>query len=81
MKEARTLRELFSLPGFSVQGKLKGVFGDSKARIVELKRQKKERYAQDAESVIPDITTQRSDKYEISMGWDGVFIYALNSDE
>jgi hypothetical protein len=81
MKETRTLKELFSLPRFSAQEQLKGVFGDSRARIVELKRQKKERYAQDAGNVIAVITTQGIDKYEISMHWDCVFIYALNSDE
>ena len=81
MKEVRTLKELFSLPGFSAQGKLKGIFGDSKARIVELKRQKKERYAQDVGNVIAVITTQRFDKYEISMRRDGGFLSVMNSAE
>jgi len=41
VKEAKTLQELFSFSGFYGQRQLKGVFGDPKARIVELKRQKK----------------------------------------
>ena len=80
MKKARTLRELFSFPGFYAQRQLQGVFGDPKARIVELKRQKKEPYVQVAGKVIAAITILRSDKYEISRRWDGAFISAMNSD-
>ena len=67
MKKARTLRELFSFPGFYAHRQLQGVFGDPKARIVELRRQKKELSVQDAEKVISAITILRSDRYEISM--------------
>lgn len=67
MKKARTLRELFSFPGFYAQRQLQGVFGDAKARIVELRRQKKEQSVQDVEKVIAAITIPRSDKYEILM--------------
>ena len=81
MKEKRTLRELFSVPGFYAKQQLQGVFGDPKARIVELKRQKKERYAQVVARAIAANTILRVDKYEISMHWDGAFISALNSDE
>jgi hypothetical protein len=81
VKETKTLRELFSFPGFYAKQQLQGVFGDPKARIVELKRQKKERYAQDVEKVISGITILKIDGYEISMHWDGVFISALSSDE
>lgn len=80
MKETRTLRELFSFPGFYAKQQLQGVFGEPKARIVELKRQKKERYAQDAGRVIAVITMQRFDRYEISMHWGGAYISDLNSD-
>jgi hypothetical protein len=41
LKKAKTLRELFSFPGFYAQQQLQGVYGDPKARIVELKRKKK----------------------------------------
>ena len=81
MKETRTVRELFSFPGFYAQRKLQGVFGEPKARIVELKRRKKELSVQDVEKVIAVITIPRSDKYEISMRWDGGFISAMNSGE
>jgi len=79
VKKARTLRELFSFPGFYAQRQLQGVFGDAKARIVELRRQKKELSVQDVEKVIAAITIPRSDKYEILMRWDGAYISALNS--
>ena len=41
MKSGRSLRELFSFPGFVAAATLKGVFGDPKARIVPLRRRKK----------------------------------------
>ena len=65
MKKTKTLRELFSFPGFYAQQQLEGIFGDPKARVVELKRQKKERYAQDVEKAIAGITILKLDKYEI----------------
>lgn len=81
MKETKTLRELFSFPGFYALQQLQGVFGVPKARIVELKRRKKEQYVQDAEKVIAVITVPRSDKYEISMRWGGGFISGMSSGE
>jgi hypothetical protein len=41
MKTGRCLRDLFAFPGFVATATLKGVFGDPKARIVRLRRQKK----------------------------------------
>lgn len=41
MKTARSLRELFSFPGFVAAAMLKSVFGDPKARIVTLRHRKK----------------------------------------
>lgn len=81
MKTKKTLRELFSFPGFNAQLQLQGVFGDQKARIVELRRQKKERYVQAVARAIAAITILKSDKCAISMLWDGAFISALNSGE
>ena len=45
MKIHKTLNELYSFPGFRACSKLKGMFGDSPARIVTLKRRQKKRYA------------------------------------
>lgn len=41
MKSGRSLRELFSFPGFVAAATLCGEFGDPKARIVTLRRRKK----------------------------------------
>jgi hypothetical protein len=43
MKTNKTLSDLFSFPGFRARSKLKGVFGDSPARIVTLVRRQKKR--------------------------------------
>jgi hypothetical protein len=67
MKKVRTLRELFSFSGFYALSRLEGVFGDPQARIVELKRQKKERYALVVGRVTAVIMTLKFEKCEISM--------------
>ena len=67
MKKARTLRELFAFPGFYSQRELQGIFGDQKARVVQLKRQKKEASVQDVVRVTVDTTIPKYDKYEIRM--------------
>ena len=41
MKSAKTLKDLFSFPGFVSNARLKGVFGDPDVRIVSLRRRKK----------------------------------------
>jgi len=79
MKRARTLRELFSFPGFYAKQQLQGVFGEPKARIVELKRQKKEPYVLGVVKATAVITTLKFEKYEIWMRWDGAFISAMSN--
>lgn len=41
MKKDKTIQELFSFYGFKAARQLEGMFGDSKARIISLIRQKK----------------------------------------
>jgi len=41
MKKDKTLQELFSVFGFKAAKQLEGMFGDPKARIISLARQKK----------------------------------------
>lgn len=79
MKKVRTLRELFSFPGFYAMSRLEGVFGDPKARIVELKRQKKEQYAQVVVRATRVITMLKIEKHEIWTHWDGEFIFTINN--
>jgi hypothetical protein len=80
VKKARTLRELFSFPGFYSQGQLQGVFGDPKARIVQLKRQKKAQSVQGAARDPGNTTIQEYDRYGIRMRWNGESISNLNND-
>lgn len=47
MKKGKTLREIFSFPGFTNIRQLEGKFGDPKARIIILKRKKKQQPVQD----------------------------------
>jgi hypothetical protein len=42
MTSPKTLRALFSRPGFLASSRLKGVFGDRFARVVVLRRRKKQ---------------------------------------
>lgn len=57
MKTGRSLRESFSFRGFVVAATLKGVFGDPKARIVTLRRRKKQRCARTAATAAAVATT------------------------
>jgi hypothetical protein len=57
MKTGRSLRELFSFPGFVAAATLKGVFGDPKARIVSLRRRKKRPFARIAAIAAAAATT------------------------
>ena len=57
MKTGRSLRELLSVPGFVASARLKGIFGDPKARVVQLRRRKKRPFAQIAGSAAGGVTT------------------------
>ena len=81
MKKVRTLRELFSFPGFYAQRQLQGVFGDPKSRIVQLTRQKKVQPVPDVERAIADTTIPKYDRCVIGMPWNGESISALNNGE
>jgi hypothetical protein len=59
MKRNRTLEELFSFSGFRAMKGLEGKFGDPKARIIKLKRQKKRSVVQVAVRAIKAITIAR----------------------
>ena len=63
MKINETLNELYSFPGFRALTKLKGMFGDSPARIVTLVRRQKKRYAVHAARPLEASTTVRSIKF------------------
>jgi len=45
MESPKTIKDLFSFPGFVANAKLTGIFGDRYARLVTLRRRKKRQYA------------------------------------
>jgi hypothetical protein len=79
LRRKKSLKDLFSLPGFTVKKEIQGKFGETKARILELKRQKKERSAQDVEKVTALTTMQKLNKCEIWMYLNGEFTSNLNN--
>ena len=65
MGDKRQLRDEYRFPGFGPRAEIKGIFGDSKARVIRLKRIQKKRYAGVVERFIGVITTRRYVGYGI----------------
>ncbi len=59
MKKNKTLRELFSFPGFKACNKLEGKFGDPISRVIVLVREKKQQIAHPAENEIKVIMIKK----------------------
>ena len=57
MKQPKSIRSLFALPGFVPASSLGGVFGDRYARVILLRRRKKPRCALGAVSAVAAATT------------------------
>lgn len=81
MKEPRTIRALFSQVGFVAESKLGGVVGDRYARIIKLKRRKKQEFALSANVVVVAVTTNICIVLAIFQCWIGVFILNLSDGE
>ena len=45
MESPKTIKDLFSFPGFVANARLTGIFGDKYARLVTLRRRKKRPFA------------------------------------
>ena len=80
MKQNKTLQELFSFPGFKAKKRLQGKFGDPRARIVVLTRQKKQLCVLDVASVTKHIMTAKNLKREILMQQIIEYTCAMNGD-
>lgn len=65
MGKKRKLLDEYQFPGFGPKAEIKGIFGDSKARVIQLKRTQKKRYAGVVERYIGVITTRRCVGYGI----------------
>jgi hypothetical protein len=67
MKKNKTLQALFSFPGFKAMKHLQGKFGDHRARIVKLRRQKKQQNALDAANITEAFMIAKCAKHETWM--------------
>jgi hypothetical protein len=76
MGKNRKLLDEYRFPGFRPMAKIKGVFGDPKARVITLRRTQKKRYAAVVELHIEVITTSRRDAHEICLA--GMLGYIWN---
>ncbi len=65
MKKTKRLLDEYRFPGFRPVAKIKEKFGDSKARIITLKRRQKKQYVAIAEPFIKAIMTTRQDLFVI----------------
>ena len=65
MGKKRRLLDEYRFTGFGPRAEIKGIFGDSKARVIRLKRIQKKRYAGVVERFIGVITTRRCVGYGI----------------
>lgn len=65
MGKKRKLLDEYRFPGFCPRAEVKGIFGDSKARVIELERTQKKQYAGVVAKFIGVITTREFDGYEI----------------
>ena len=81
MKKSRTLRELFSFPGFIAKHQLEGQFGDHKARTIVLERKKKHQLAQYAIHLIKIIMIKKIVLHLIAALKVIVFIFVMKDDE
>jgi hypothetical protein len=79
MNNPKSIRALFAFPGFIASSKLVGVFGDRYARVIQLKRRKKQPVALTVVTGAEAVTTRRRCGCETSRWLDGVFIWSSNA--
>ena len=79
MKNPKSIRSLFTLPGFVAAAQLKGVFGDRYARIVKLRRRKKQPSVPTVVTAAGGVTTNASCEYVISRLPDGGSTWSSNA--
>lgn len=81
MKEPKTIRGLFSQTGFVAESKLHGVFGDKYARVIRLKRLKKQEFAPGAGGANVVVTTNTRTAPAICQYPTGGYISNLSDGE
>jgi len=81
MKNPKTIRSLFAFPGFTASSKLMGVFGDRYARVIQLKRRKKQPCVLAVVTGAGGVTTKRLCEYETSRLPGGESTWSSNAGE
>ena len=79
MKNPRSIRTLFAFPGFTATSKLVGIFGDRYARVIQLKRRKKQLSVRTVDTGAGGVTTKGSCEYGISRWPDGESIWSSSA--
>ena len=79
MKDPKTIRSLFTLPGFVASSRLQGVFGDRYARVIQLTRRKKPQSVRVAATAAGVVTTGRCYGYVICRSPAGASTLSLNA--
>ncbi|MDP2207266.1 MAG: hypothetical protein Q8K98_00650 [Bacteroidota bacterium] len=65
MRKNRRLLDEYRFPGYRPRANIQGIFGDPKARVIQLERTQKKHYAENAAPHIEAITTRRLGGYGI----------------
>ena len=79
MKNPKTIQALFAFPGFAATAKLAGKFGDRYARVIQLKRRKKQPSVVTAASGAGDVMIRRYCGYETCRLPDGESTWSSNA--
>jgi hypothetical protein len=79
MNNPKSIRALFAMPGFTAASKLVGVFGDRYARVIKLKRRKKQLSVVSVGTDAEGVTTRRFCEYATSQWPDGDSTWSLNA--
>ena len=79
MKNPKSIRELFAFPGFTASSKLVGIFGDRYARVIQLKRRKKQASVLTVVTDAMGVATKRFNGFVTSRLLVGEFIWSSNA--
>jgi hypothetical protein len=81
MDKKRRLLDEYQFPGFRPRSRIKGIFGDPRARIIRLERTQKKRHAVAAAPYIAVTTTKQYDAYGICPAGRSGYIWKWKSGE
>jgi len=81
MGKKRKLLDEYRFPGFRPRAEIKGIFGDPKARVIQLKRTQKKQYAGIVAQFIGVITTRQCVRFGIYRVGARGFIWKWKSEE